>query len=102
MKSYRFDPDQSFAEVRRKIDEIEHPDNKGMVAKLIWREGTAKDQEVSYFYDEMAERFGHMVDKSSIQSEVTASLYVGIPVEIQLVPKAQKPNGSRAQPATQP
>lgn len=90
MKSYRFHPDQSFAEVRRQIDEINLPENKVHVAKLIWREGSAKDQEVSYYYDEMAERFGHMVDKSSIHSEIMTSLYVGIPVEIQLVPKAQR------------
>jgi hypothetical protein len=91
MKRYRFAPDQSFAEVRRLIDEIDSPEHKGMVAKLIWREGTAKDQEVTYYYDEMAERFGHIVDKSAIHSEVLTSLYVGIPVDIQLAPKPEKP-----------
>jgi len=92
MKSYRFHPDQSFAEVRRQIDEINMPENKVSVAKLIWRDGNAKDQEVSYYYDEMAERFGHTVDKSSIHTEVMTSLFVGIPVEVQLVPKAQRPH----------
>lgn len=96
MKSYRFEPEQSFAEVRRMIDEINAPENKGMIAKLIWREGTQKDQDVTYYYDEMADRFGHIVDKSSIHSEVTTSLYVGIPIEIQLVPKPQRPISHRA------
>jgi hypothetical protein len=90
MKSYRFHPDQTFAEVRKQIDAINQPENKGQVAKLIWRDGNAKDQEVSYYYDEMAERFGHMVDKSAIHSEIMTSLYVGIAVEVQLVPKAQR------------
>ena len=94
MKSFQFEPDQSFNDVRRRIDEINDPANKGMVAKLIWREGSQKDQDVSYFYDEMAERFGHIVDKSAIHTEVLASLYVGIPLEIQLVPKLQKKNGT--------
>lgn len=92
MKTYRFHPDQSFAEVRRQIDEINLPENKGQVAKLTWRDGNAKDQEVSYYYDELAERFGHMVDKSAIHTEVMTSLFVGIPVEVQLHPKAQRPH----------
>jgi hypothetical protein len=95
MKSYRFEPEQTFAQVRRQIEEIDDPANKGMMAKLIWREGSQKDQDVTYFYDEMAERFGHIVDKSSIHTEVLSSLYVGIPLEIQLVPKPSKPNGPR-------
>jgi hypothetical protein len=90
VSTYRFDPGQSFTEVRTVIEEINRPANKGMVAKLTWKDGNAKDQEVSYYYDQMADRFGHEVDKSSIHSEVLTSLYVGIPIEIQLVAKAPK------------
>lgn len=90
MKSYHFHSGQTFAEVRQHMDEINLPENKGQVAKLIWRDGTAKDQEVSYYYDEMAERFGHMVDKSAIYTEVMTSLYIGIPIEIQLVPRHER------------
>jgi methionine aminopeptidase len=90
MTTYRFDPGQSFTQVRQAIEEINRPDNKGMVAKLVWKDGTAKDQEVSYYYDAMAERFGHMIDKSSIHTEILTSLYVGIPVEIHLVPKPKR------------
>jgi hypothetical protein len=93
VSTYLFDPSQSFTEVRNLIEEINRPSNKGLVAKLTWKEGTAKYQEVSYYYDAMAERFGHMVDKSSIHQEVLTSLYIGIPVEIQLVPRHERGNG---------
>jgi len=91
--TYRFDPGQSFTDVRNLIEEINRPSNKGLVAKLTWKDGNAKDQEVSYYYDAMAERFGHMVDKSSIHQEVMTSLYVGIPVEIQLAPRQARGGG---------
>ena len=93
VSTYRFDPGQTFTEVRNLIEEINRPSNKGLVAKLTWKEGSAKDQEVSYYYDTMADRFGHMVDKSTIQQEVLTSLYVGIPVEIQLVPRHARGGG---------
>jgi hypothetical protein len=90
LSTYRFDPGQSFTAVRNTIEEINRPSNKDLVAKLTWKDGTAKDQEISYYYDRMADRFGHEVDKSSIHQEVLTSLYIGIPVEIQLVPKHQR------------
>jgi methionine aminopeptidase len=93
LSKYRFDPGQSFTEVRNAIEEINRPENKGMVAKLTWKDGNAKDQEVSYYYDRMADRFGHEVDKSSIHQEVLTSLYIGIPIEIQLVPKVKRRGG---------
>ena len=54
MTTYTFDPSQSFEEVRRMIDEINGVQHKGLLARLTWRDGSAKDQSVTYLYDEFA------------------------------------------------
>ena len=90
MDSYRFDSEMSFSYVRRTMEEIDRPEHKELMAKLIWLEGSAKEQSVPFLYDPMAERFGHSVDKSALHEEVTASLYNGIAVEVQLRPRTKR------------
>ncbi len=99
MTTYTFDPSQSFEEVRRIIDEINGVQHKGLLARLTWRDGSAKDQSVTYLYDEFAERFGHSIDKSGLHTEILASLFNGIPVEIELVPRPQRTPNGIGQPA---
>ena len=92
MKTIRFTPGQTFDEVRKLIATLNLPENRNHVAKLTWRDGTMKDQTVTYFYDEMAERFGHQVAKESIGVEIVNSLMIGIPVDVAVSPK-RKNNG---------
>lgn len=95
MKRYRFEPEMSFAEARRQIQEINDPHHRELLAKLTWKEGTAKDQSIPYLYDSLAERFGHTIDKSSIHTEVLTSLYNGIPIEVELVTRPSHPEKER-------
>ena len=94
MDSYRFNPDMTFAEARRMMQEIDSTDHRGQVAKLTWLEGNAKDQSIPFLYDEMADRFGHSVDKSAMHSEVMSCLYNGIPVEVRLIPRPGRGGGN--------
>ena len=87
METFRFDPEMPISEVRRRVEEINRPERREMVAKLTWLDGTAKDQSLHFLYDPMAERFGHSIDKSSLHTEILNSLYNGIALEITLTPR---------------
>ena len=90
METIRFDPEMTFGEVRRLVEEINNPDHSDMVVKLTWLEGNAQDLTVPFLYEPMAERFGHTVDKSSLDEEIVSSLYNGIPVEIHFIPRPSR------------
>ena len=87
METFGFDPDLPISEVRRRVEDINRPEHREMVAKLTWLDGTAKDQSLHFLYDPMADRFGHSIDKSSLHTEILNSLYNGIPVKITLTPR---------------
>ena len=87
MKTYRFEPGQSFLEVRRIIEEINGSENRRMLARLTWLDGSAKNQFVTFLYDEFAERFGHSIDKSGLHTEIISSLFNGVAIKIELVPR---------------
>ncbi len=80
--TYHFHPGQTFDAVRAQMAQINQPGGKGHIAKLTWLDGTVKGQTISYLYDPMAERFGHMIDKESISVEIVSSLLNGIPVDV--------------------
>jgi hypothetical protein len=91
MKLYKFDADQSFRQVRQIMAELNNPENRHLVAKLIWDLGAGGREPLTYLWDPFAERFGHQIDKEPIDSEIVNSLINEIPVEVQLVPvKAAK------------
>jgi hypothetical protein len=87
MRTIKFHPGQSFDEVRMLLATLNLPEFRNHVAKLTWRDGTAKDETVTYFYDPFAERFGHQVDKEPIGLEIINSLIVGIAVDVTIAPK---------------
>jgi hypothetical protein len=91
MQTLRFHPGQSFDEVRAALAGLNSTENRHRVATLTWREGNAKDQSIAYLYDEMADRFGHSIDKESIGVEIVSSLMSGIPVDVSVADaKAEK------------
>ena len=90
MDVYQFDPDMTFTYVRKTVEEINLPRNKNLVARFTWLEGNSKDLSVPFLYDEMAERFGHMIDKSALHTEILYSLYNAIPVEVRLSPRPHR------------
>ena len=90
MTTYHFDPSDSFGTVRQRVDEINAPANRVNLARVSWLEGTAKGESITFLYDEMAERFGHTIDKSALHHEILTSLYNGIPLDVELVPRPQR------------
>lgn len=85
MKSFHFNPGQSFTEVRKQLMDLNHPDNKGMLAKLTWLAGERADKPLTYLWDPYAERFGHQIDKEMIDHQVVDSLINELSVEVLLV-----------------
>ncbi|MBI3993869.1 MAG: hypothetical protein HY342_11385 [Candidatus Lambdaproteobacteria bacterium] len=82
MKSYRFDTDQTFAEARRMLREINDPRNNGKIATLVWLEGNQEKHSMTFRWDPLAERFGHQIDKEPIDREIVYSLLNDIAVEV--------------------
>jgi hypothetical protein len=87
MMTIEFHSGLTFDQVREFLTQLNEPANRGQIARLTWREGTAKDQSVLYLYDPMADRFGHKIDKESISVEIVSSLLNGIPVAVDLHPE---------------
>ncbi len=85
MKNFRFDPGQTFREVRGMLTELSGPQHKDHIAKLTWLEGTSAGESLTYLWDGFAERFGHTIDKESIDREIVANLINDIAVEVQVV-----------------
>ena len=86
MKSFTFDPEQSFREVKKVLAELNQPENKELIAKVTWLEGSAKGASLTFLWDPMAERFGHSIDKELIDTRVVDSLINDISVEVTLLP----------------
>ncbi len=85
MKNFRFDPGQTFREVRGMLTELSSPQHKDQIAKLIWLEGSSAGEALTYLWDPLAERFGHNIDKEPIDSEIVANLINDIAVEVKVV-----------------
>ena len=82
VKSYRFDSNQTFAEARRMLREINDPRNSGKIATLVWLEGNQAKQSMSFRWDPLAEHFGHQIDKEAIDREIVSALLCDIAVEV--------------------
>ena len=91
MDTFRFDPTQTFADVRERLGELHDPARKHLIAKVVWLDGTSAGESLSYLWDPMAERFGHTIDKEPIDHVIVDSLINGISLEVRLVEK--KPAG---------
>ena len=90
MKTYAFHPDLTFRETRRLLNELSSPENKGHIARLIWRDGKAAGESLTFLWDPHAERFGHNIDKEPIDHEIVDNLINEIAVEVQVtLPKRQ-------------
>lgn len=85
MKNFRFDPGQTFREVRGMLNELSSLQHKDQIAKLIWLEGSSAGEYLTYLWDPLAERFGHNIDKEPIDSEIVANLINDIAVEVKVV-----------------
>jgi hypothetical protein len=99
MITYEFHGGMTFDQVRAQLARLNEPSNRTQIARLIWQDGSAKGQGLTYLYDPMADRFGHRIDKESISVEIVSSLLNGIPVFVELhpSPKNYKPEwGSTA------
>ncbi len=93
-KTYSFTPDLTFREARRLMLELSSPEHKGHIAKLIWQDGKAAGESLTYLWDPMAERFGHNIDKEPIDREIVDNLVNEIAVEVQvMLPKARREHG---------
>jgi len=86
MKRFRFDPDQSFRDVRRLMGELNASEHKELLARLTWLEGSQAQQSITYLWDPLAERFGLQIEKENIDVEIVSSLMAGIPVEVEVFP----------------
>ena len=84
MKTFTFSPDMSFREARRMMNALSAPEHKDHIAKLIWLEGKAAGESLTFLWDPMAERFGHNIDKEPIDTEIVANLANEIAVEVQV------------------
>ena len=93
MKTYSFTPDLTFREARRLMAELSGPEHKGHIAKLVWLDGKAEGESLTYLWDPMAERFGHTIDKEAIDSEVFANLTNEIAIEVQVSLPKRKTGG---------
>lgn len=85
MKTFSFHPDLTFRETRRLLNELSSPEHKGLVARLVWLEGKAAGESLTFLWDPMAERFGHNIDKEPIDHEIVDNLINEIAVEVQLI-----------------
>jgi len=93
MKTFSFHPDMTFREARELLRQLRAPEHKGYIAKLIWLEGKAEGEALTYLWDPMAERFGHNIDKEAIDSEVFANLTNEIAIEVQVSLPKRKTGG---------
>jgi len=94
MKTYSFTPDLTFREARRLMAELSSLENRGHIAKLIWMEGKAAGESLTFLWDPMAERFGHNIDKEPIDHEIVENLINEIAVDVQVsLPKARREHG---------
>ena len=85
MTTYNFTPSMSFTQARAQMDALNQAAHKHLVAKLVWQEGNQAGQEEEYLWDGLAERFGHQIEKESIDVEIISSLVNGIPLQVHLV-----------------
>ena len=95
MAIHHFAPRDTFESVRERMEGINAPENRLQLARLSWLEGNAKGESITFLYDEMADRFGHTIDKSALHHEVLTSLYNGVPVDVELIPRPKR-NGAGA------
>ena len=94
MKTFTFRPDMTFREARSLMRELSSPEHRGHIARLVWLEGKAEGESLTYLWDPMAERFGHNIDKEPIDTEIVANLINEISVEVQVsLPKARREHG---------
>jgi hypothetical protein len=94
MKTFTFHPDLTFREARRLMQELSSPEHRGHIAHLVWLDGKAEGESLTYLWDPMAERFGHNIDKEPIDSEIVANLSNEISVEVRVtLPKARREKG---------
>jgi hypothetical protein len=90
MKTFSFHPDLTFREAHQLMRQLSAPEHKGHIAKLVWLEGKAEGESLTYLWDPMAERFGHNIDKEPIDHEIVANLINEIALEVRVsVPKRQ-------------
>lgn len=85
MKSFKFDPEMSYAEARRRMIEVSENGSRDHFAKLIWRDGPTSGDSLTYLWDPLAERFGHNIDKEPIDHAISQNLLIGIAVEVQVL-----------------
>ena len=93
MKSFQFDPSQTFVEVRHLMAALNHAEHVRHVARLTWLEGNQVNQTLTYRWDKLAERFGHEIDKEAINVEIVSSLLNNIPVRVDV--EEEKPRRKR-------
>ncbi len=85
VKSYRFHAGHTFNEVRAMLAEISDTAHQHLVARLVWREGSAAGRELSFLWDAKAGRFGHELDKSTLDRAVVDNLINDLSVEVKLI-----------------
>jgi len=85
MKTFTFHPDMTFREARRLMQELSSPEHKGHIAKLVWLEGKAQGEALTFLWDPMAERFGHQIDKEPIDTEIVDNLINEISVRVDVI-----------------
>ena len=93
MKSFQFDPSQTFTEVRKLMAILNRAEHVRHVAKLTWLEGNQISQTLTYRWDTLADRFGHEIDKEGINVEIVSSLLNNIPVRVDV--EDEKPRRKR-------
>ncbi len=85
LKTFSFDPSLSFTEVRERLGTLHDPAHKHLIAKVVWMDGTSAGESVTYLWDPLAERFGHIIDKEPVDHAVVENLINGIAMEVRLV-----------------
>jgi hypothetical protein len=93
MKTFQFDPSQTFVEVRQLMAILNRAEHVRHVAKLTWLDGNQVDQMLTFRYDKLAERFCHEIDKEGINVEIVSSLLNNIPVRVDV--EEEKPRRKR-------
>lgn len=96
LKSYHFHSGLTFSEVRALLAEIGDESHQKLVARLVWREGSAAGRELNFLWDRKAGRFGHEIDKSSLYGEVVDNLINDLSVDVLLVEPHPLPRKARA------